>query len=164
MPSVTILIGLPGSGKSTLIKERSVGDSSHCCFDDFHGGSLDGTGAFTQSRHYETLKELLHQGLDCVIADIEYCRASRLTEAERGLLTLSQELGVMIEIKRVFFENDPSACRHNVIHRFDHERTRDYIAELEKIDALSAIYECPAEGTIPIESCCCKRALDGWGA
>jgi predicted kinase len=83
MPVTTILIGLPGSGKTTFLSnhfEHFLDES----FDDFHGGSLDGTGAFKQSRYYEALKRRLQDGKDCLISDIEYCRRERLTAVEEG--------------------------------------------------------------------------------
>jgi hypothetical protein len=159
MPVVTIVIGLPGSGKTTFLRIQFADHFPNGCFDDFHGGSLDGTGAFAQSRHYETLKRKLREGRDCVISDVEYCRSDRLMAVEEGLRTLSRELGIMIEVKRLYFENNPNACRHNVIHRFEHDRTRDYITELKKIDDLSADYNCPTEGAIPIRTCCSVQSF-----
>ena len=153
-PIVTILIGLPGSGKSTLLRERFGDEASVCYLDDFHGGSLDGTGAFTQSRYYATLRRCLQQSRDCVISDVEYCRNERLIAFEEGLRGLSRELSIAIEIRRLYFENNASACRHNVVHRFDLQKNRGYIAELEKIDALSSTYNRPIQGAIPVKSCC----------
>jgi hypothetical protein len=153
MPVTTILIGLPGSEKTTFLSNHfeHFPDES---FDDFHGGSLDGTGAFKQSRHYDALKRRLQEGKDCLVSDVEYCRGERLTAAEDGLRSLSLDLGIPIEIKRLYFENNPNACRHNVVHRFDKQRTRDYLDELKKIDALAAVYDYPAEGTLTVGTCC----------
>jgi hypothetical protein len=151
MPVTTILLGLPGSGKTTFLNNHFEPDEF---FDDFHGGSLDGTGAFKQSRYYEALKRRLQEGKDCLISDIEYCRRERLTAAEEGLRGLYLDLGIPIEIKHLYFENNPNACRHNVVHRFDKQRTPDYLDELKKIDALSAVYDCPAEETLIVGTCC----------
>ena len=149
MPVATILIGLPGSGKTTFLNNQSEYHPD-VCFDDFHGESLDGTGAFAQSRHYKTLKGKLREGRDCIISDIEYCKYERMTKAEEGLRMLSDELEVRIEIRYLYFENNPNACRHNVVHRLK----RNYIEELQKIDELSKVYRCPPDGALPVSSCC----------
>ena len=156
-PVVIILIGLPGAGKTTLLQDPLVHHFPDACFDDFHGGSLDGTGNFVKSRHYDALSRELRDRHDCLISDIEYCRSERLAAAEEGLRALSHELGIEIEIRRLYFENNPNACRHNIVHRFGHHEKRDYIEELRKVDALSACYDCPADGTIQIRTCCNKQ-------
>jgi hypothetical protein len=79
---VTILIGLPGSGKTTFLTDASTGRLRDNCFDDFHGGSLDGTPAFLKSKDYEELKQKLWENQECVISDIEYCRSERLKSAQ----------------------------------------------------------------------------------
>lgn len=149
-PTVTILIGLPGSGKTNFLSEGFPSMPREHCFDDFHGNSLDNSPTFTQSKHYQSLKELLREGADCLISDIEYCRAERLLDAERGLQDLSRELGIEIKIARKYFENNPNACRHNVVHRYSREPGRNYLEELKKIDDLSSVYDCPIEGSIPV--------------
>jgi len=150
MPVVTILIGLPGSGKTTLLDGPSADHPWGKPFDDFHGGAIDDSPAFAKSKHYISLKEELSSGRNCLISDIEYCRDNRLMDAEQGLLAISRELGIRLEIKRVYFENNPVACRHNVVHRY----SRHYIDELKKIDELSTAYKCPTEGAIAVRSCC----------
>jgi hypothetical protein len=153
-PTVTILIGLPGSGKTTYLDQGFLTQNRNCCFDNFHENSLDNTGTFTQSRHYETLRKLLRDGMDCLISDIEYCCTGRLLDAEQNLRGLARDLGIGIEIVRNYFENNPNACRHNVVHRYSIKSERDYLEELRKIDKLSRVYDCPTEGTIRIKTCC----------
>jgi len=152
--TVTILIGLPGSGKTTYLQSGLANLPLERCFDDFHGNSLDGTGTFTKSRHYVRLKEYLQSGIDCLISDIEYCRSDRLLDAERGLAELFHELGVTINIVKAYFENNPNACRHNIVHRYWCNPRRQYIEELKKVDELSIAYDCPSAGAIPIGTCC----------
>jgi hypothetical protein len=160
IPKVTIVIGLPGSGKTTYLNDHFSDRLPNGFFDDFHGGSLDGTGAFATSRHYEALKRKLKECQDCVISDIEYCRSERLRAAEEGLRTISRDLGIAIEIAPLYFENNPNGCRHNVVHRFAHEGGRDYLIELLNIDDLTKVYNCPATGVVPVKSCCCKEDAD----
>jgi|ERR1017187_1913977 hypothetical protein len=153
MPIVTILIGLPGAGKTTLLKGRPVDHAWSKQFDDFHGDSLDGSGAFPQSQYYVELKKELGEGRNCLISDIEYCKSERLAAAEEGLRSICRELGIQLEIRRIYFENNPVACRHNVVHRF----SQHYIEELRKIDDLSTAYNCPTEGAIAVRTCCRDR-------
>lgn len=145
--TVTILVGLPGSGKSTLLKERS--DST---FDDFHAG--DST-AFTASRHYQALTDELRSGKNCTIADIAYCAADRLGAAEDGVKSLGKQLGIELEIKLLYFANDPDACRHNVVHRCSREHRGDYLAELKNIDFFAKSYA-PPTNCMPVHTCCCQ--------
>jgi|ERR1035438_8504276 hypothetical protein len=153
-PTVTILIGLPGSGKTTYLDRELPTHLRDCCFDNFHECSLDNTGTFIRSRSYEKLKVLLRDGMNCLISDIEYCRTERLLDAEENLRALAQELGIGIRIVRRHFENDPNACRHNIVHRYSQDSRRDYIQELKKVDELSRVYECPSEGAVPVKTCC----------
>jgi hypothetical protein len=150
MPIATILIGLPGSGKTTLLEGQPADHPWGKHFDDFHGDSLDGSGAFPQSQYYVELKKELREGRNCLISDIEYCNSDRLADTEEGLRAISRELGIRLEINRIYFENNPVACRHNVVHRF----SRHYIDELRKIDDLSTVYNCPTEGAIAVGTCC----------
>jgi hypothetical protein len=146
--TVTILVGLPGSGKTTFLKQRA-----EKAFDEFHGGAFRDSPAFTASRCYQELKDELHSGRDCIISDIAYCASDRLRAAENGLNLLAHELGIELEIRHLYFANDADACRHNVIHRFSREPGRDYLGELRNIDAFSKSYD-PPSSCIPVQTCC----------
>jgi hypothetical protein len=145
---VTILVGLPGSGKTTFLKQRV-----EKAFDDFHGGAFRDSPAFTASRWYQELKNELQSGRDCIISDIAYCASDRLRAAEDGLGAHAKELGIELEIKHLYFANDADACRHNVIHRFSRAPGRDYLAELRNIDAFSKFYNPPLNCTA-VQTCC----------
>ena len=147
---VTILVGLPGSGKSTLLKQRT-----EVLFDDFHCCAFRDLSTFSASRHFQALGAALQSGKDCIIADIAYCSGDRLREAEDGLRTLGSELGIELEIRHLFFANDASACRHNVVHRFSHEPARDYLAELRNIDHFARSYNPPAN-CMQVRTCCAE--------
>lgn len=150
LQTVTILVGLPGSGKSWFLKQRT-----ELVFDDFHAGAFQDSPAFTASRCYLALKDALKRGNDCVIADIAYCAAERLQEAQGCVRSLGAELGIELEIALLYFANDVNACRHNVVHRFSREKRRDYLGELRIIDQLAKVYDPPAN-CMPVQTCCAE--------
>jgi len=157
-PKVTILIGLPGAGKSKYL-DANFHDYclSHRSFDDFHKDAKGDSTAFDQSQSYEPLKKKLQEGKDCVISDVEYCRCHRLTQAKEALEKLFHQLNIPLRIEYLYLENNPNACRHNVVDRFNEYPSRDYLSELAKIDCLSAVYTIPPEHQpIPVKTCCSK--------
>lgn len=157
MPRITILIGLPASGETTHLKTNFASLYPNNCFDDFHSRSMDGTRVFNKSRCHEDLMKKIKNGEDCIISDVEYCREWRLLEAESGLKELGEKISVRIETNRVYLENNPNACRHNVVHRYHREPDRDYMTELYKVDCLSSVYRCPEEFTPVIVKTCCNK-------
>lgn len=145
--TVTILVGLPGSGKSRFLEHRA-----EVVFDDFHAGAFQDSPAFTASRCYLALKDALKRGNDCIIADIAYCAVERLQDAQNCVRSLGDELGIELEIALLYFANDVNACRHNVVHRFAREKRRDHLAELKNIDELAKAYDPPAN-SMPVQTC-----------
>jgi hypothetical protein len=137
MPKVTIVIGLPGSGKSEHLKPaRQRGEP---LFDDFHREAINNSHAFEKSTHRDSLKAALVAGKDCVIADIVYCRSGNLNEARSGINRISREIGTTVTIELLFFANDPAACKANVLRR----NRAGLAKELAMIDELTGVYFIP---------------------
>ena len=157
MSKVTILIGLPGCGKTTYLENNSMFFPGGF-YDDFHGRAINDFTDLKSSLGYEAIKNALLEGKDCAISDIEYCREARLLKIEDELDKLGKEMNITVEMKKLYFENNPNACRHNVVHRFNTKSSRNYIEELKKIDDLSKIYQCP-ENSIPIKNCCTDQTV-----
>ena len=149
---LTIVIGLPGSGKTTWLNECHK-SADGTVFDDFHARARGDSGEFEASRCFDTLRDKLSAGFSCVIADIAYCRTERLERAERAIRSLAEHLGIEIEIERIFFSNDPQSCRHNVVHRYALEPSRCYLNELQTIDELTLEYDAPPN-SLPVQTCC----------
>jgi hypothetical protein len=138
MPKVTIVIGMPGSGKSRYFE--TVDQDKVCIFDDYHGSAIDKSPRFEKSRHYECLKSALASGKDCLIADIDYCYEGRLNEAERGIEKIGNDLKIKIGIDHLYFQKDPNACKENVRRRHREQMEE----ELRNIDKMNGAYNIPS--------------------
>jgi AAA domain len=132
-PEILILVGLPGCGKTTYIKElRSAGWAD---FDDFKSNAVNDSPAFTNASRFEELVASLHAGRKCVVADIDFCRTDSREEASNVLSSLLPRLN----IRWCFFEPDPSTCERNVRHR-----NRDSLnLDLAKLQEYSPVYHVP---------------------
>lgn len=134
MAKLTIIVGLPGAGKSHRVDElRHV--TSGICIPDFMKDSIEDSARFIHSQYYPQLIDDLRDGKDCVIADVAFCKTGRRAEAEQ--VVVHDVPGVTIEYE--FFENDPAKCGINALHR----NRRNVDEELQKIDDLSAEYDIP---------------------
>lgn len=142
MPKVTMLIGLPGSGKTEYLSApRRRGEP---VFDDFHANAIGNSHAFDNSRNRKPLKAALAARKDCFIADIEFCKSSQLAEVVGGINRLAAELAILVTIDRLFFANDPVACEANV-----RVRNRPTLAaELANIARLTREYRIPPDAQV----------------
>lgn len=131
---LTIIVGLPGSGKSHLLQEfqRAV---PGLIADDYMARSLGDRPGFEYSRYRTCLVEALSIGKDCAVSDITFCRAERRDE-------FAQSIGREVpgvQIRWIFFEKRPDLCKQNVIRRAREAAER----EKRNIDELSAVYSVP---------------------
>ena len=118
MSKVTLITGLPGSGKTHLAKEI-VEHTGAVLFDDI---TVDDIPA---------LKEVVAAERDAVVTDPHLCNPGTLRTA-RGLLV---DMGAEVEV--ICFTNEPEACYANVQRRDDGRKVNGMIRDM------STIYEVP---------------------
>ena len=90
------IVGLPGSGKTTLAKKMVAEDSSLLLFDDL------------TFMTYPSVIAAIEEGKSCIIVDVNFCNEEDRREAEHTL----QNKGA--QVKWIFFENAPDKCLSNV--------------------------------------------------
>lgn len=122
MTKITLLIGLPGSGKSFLGRQLSIQGAYF--IDDI---SIKGLTSLT---------DVIGKHKHIVVSDAFLC-CEKYRKAAKKLL---QEH----EVEWIFFENNPEKCRRNVIRRNDGRKVDGLIKQL------SLEYVIP-DGVIPRE-------------
>ena len=139
-PRLTMICGLPGSGKSHWIEQHEKEFAR--VIPDFFKNALfncsDGGRKFWRGRSYPELIVDLRSGRQCCIADVILCRAEARDSAEKVL----REAVPGIEITWLAFENKPELCERNV--KYDHERKgRNLEHRLQTIRELAPAYSIP---------------------
>jgi hypothetical protein len=115
MATLTIIVGLPGSGKSHLVKTLRP-TCKGVCEEDFMAHSYRDDPDFRCSRHFGELVRDLARGVDCIIADITFCRADRRAEFE----SLIKGAVPNVTLDWQYFTNnaeDAEQCKRNVARR-----------------------------------------------
>ncbi len=139
-----IIIGLPGSGKTTYLKRRLAEGAIDSYFDDYQKGAPEEDKSNPRtSPNYLDLKADIEQGKNVAIADIRYCLASEEVLVAQVMQTEFPQVAIV----RTYFANDPEACRHNILHRNREEWVE---TELQFIEAHSPEYKPPKNQTIPV--------------
>lgn len=142
MAKLVVVVGMPGSGKSHYIREQQP-QFPGVCAQDYMANSHGHAPRFTDSRFYTDLVHALREGMDSLIADIEYCDTWRRVQVEE---VIRRDVpGVEIEWR--FFENDSAKCEANA-----ERRSRSNVAEEKrKIRELSRKYQVPPGAiTMPV--------------
>ena len=137
---LTVIVGLPGAGKSTLVNEMRSSVSGLCC-DDFHANALHDSPLVENSRHYHALLEDIRTGLNCVIADIAFCDPKRRANLQQ---VIEREIPNS-RIEWIYFENAPDKCLRN-IECHARESLSD---DLEALENFQRLY-CIPDGVTPI--------------
>lgn len=144
-PKITFVVGLPGSGKSTWMKQQKAQGNDVHILDDFKANAHNDDPAFCSSRYLSELKAAVESGRDIFIADIDFCRSASRIEADLFVTRNFPEATV----RWIFFEKSIISCKENV--RRDHERDVD--SRLAKIDEFEPQYQIPSDATcIPVWS------------
>lgn len=115
MTSITLIVGLPGSGKSHLAAQMAQVEP---CF------VIDDIREISQ---LPDKKQLGSKRL--VITDVNFCDHHILSNAIRKLEQTYQDTSIDV----VYFENNPEKCRSNVAYRDDGRNVEGTISRFEKI-------------------------------
>lgn len=107
---ITLIIGLPGSGKTYLANELSTSQS--VVVDDI-----------------TSIDQLPIDVNELIITDVNFCDDQILRRATKMLC----DLYVDVEIDYIYFENDSTAARKNVVYRDDDRNVEGTICRFEKI-------------------------------
>jgi hypothetical protein len=128
--AVVAVAGMPGSGKSRVMEQYAR--NGYARFDDIN---------INWAANIAAVIQLVQQGKDVIVSDIEFCRASKRQDLEKA---------VSIPVQWIFFENDPLQCAKNVLYRFFVEReNRPWGEEIHKIQQYSKEY-LPAGDVRPV--------------
>jgi adenylate kinase family enzyme len=113
---VTFIVGLPGSGKTTLANEKYT-----------NATILDDFSRFDDGINH--LRRYLAEGQNCVVIDPFLCFQQNQNQARQWM----QEWGA--ESEWLFFENRPELCLANVLERTergDRRQVAGFIATASK--------------------------------
>ena len=121
MKNVTFLIGLPGSGKTTLIKHYlNHPFLEFKVYDDWSTGWKSEL-KFYECAFYPSLVKDIKENKNIIISTIDFCNNEYLIESENHLKSEFKD----IKIKRIYWENNLDASIKNIYKR-DKERGGHY--------------------------------------
>ncbi len=127
---LTLIIGLPGSGKSTLKMERSEFHD-----DDFLRNELQ------PPRGYVGIVERLRAGINCAANDIALCESGRMSD----VLERFRRDVPGVEVELIYFQNDPEQCIINVVNDHWCDLRHDVGARIHAIRRFTLLYEPPPD-------------------
>ena len=117
---VRFIIGLPGSGKTTL-RFLIQGDNDIIFEDwmrwDIWMRGVPPTKDFNEDDRYERLLESIRNGHDIIMTSIRFCEHDFLCKAEYYIKSNFPN----IIIEKYYFENNPESAINNVMYR-DHKQ------------------------------------------
>jgi len=137
MSKLIIVIGLPGSGKTEYLKKLKAEKKVSAFYDDFQHKAYKKDHDPRLSRHFGPLIAKLKAGQNIAISDI-------LGTQEPYLDLLLNSVVAILPAQKIelhYFNNDPEACRINVVRRARPKETLE--KELKFIEKNSPTYVIP---------------------
>lgn len=133
-----LIVGLPGSGKSRLLKKQFSDSTKYRIFDDFKANAVIDCIDFTYSQNYpDIISEMKSSLRHIVISDIDFCNYKRYKRVIAILDWWIKNKGYSYCIKPIVFENDPAKCKNNVVK----DKGRDMNSRIAMIQEYSRNYE-----------------------
>jgi len=117
MKKVIFIIGLPGSGKTTLINHYLQHPfKEYVVYDDWMKwvkNSSEDKEDFTADVNYNKMIKHIQEGKNVIISTIHFCKIDFLLKSEYYLKLEFPE----IHIEKIYFENNIENCINNVKYR-----------------------------------------------
>ena len=130
---IIVLVGLPGSGKSTWLEQQGAGGLSSDAIRKLLADDEDDQSV--NARVFETLRYLLRQRL-AIGREVTYIDATNLTRSERaGYIRMGEEFAC--EVEAVFFDTPLALCR-------ERNGSRHRVVPDEKLQAVAAKLRAPS--------------------
>lgn len=127
-----IVIGLPASGKTHLLRCWKTKNIVGWTCEDFHANARNNSTEVVDSIFLEPLIKQLNQGVSCAVADIAFCDLTRLQFFKDYIISRVPN----VNIEHYYFENNKQACIENAERR----GRANLEGEIKKIRELSVIY------------------------
>jgi len=141
-PKLIILIGSPGSGKSSYIKQLK--SDGFIAFDDYFACAKNDQGIMDNSKHKDDLIKSLIDQENCVIADIRFSQPEIQDDINKFLT--KNNLNVITDTEWHGFEQDDFACEKNVENREKDDKTKQ--KEKNYIEEFSPRYSLPSKAIV----------------
>ena len=112
---IILIIGLPGSGKTTFINNNYKNKCDFKIFDDFKANAINNNSDFYKSRYYSDISKIINnESKDIVISDIDFCDFEQFKDAVCKLKQLITRSTSEYIIKAKIFKNNLRQCKENI--------------------------------------------------